>query len=307
MRIKCVFFLILYGAFSLQSQESIDLLTVSGRYGIPQDLEEPHPGQATETGLLVNLKAPVVFSDALIWYTELSYTNFHVNYSESLPAEMADPVSLHGLVLQTGLIKKIDDSRKIHLLIAPRFMTDFTNAGSDCWQLGGVGLFEKRFHNRLMIRFGALYNQEFFGPFFVPLVYLDWQFGEKWSISGLLPIYGKINYHISERLTVGLSEFGLITSYRLGNTAYPGDYIERKSIDMALFGRYRIFGNFHLEGRAGYALSREYGQYGSDQKVDFKISVFSFGDQRIRKNVLFNDGPILTFRLVYNLPLATAE
>ncbi len=285
------------------TQESIDLLTISGRYGLPQNMEGPQPGQATESGLLVNLKVPVVFSDATIWYSEVSYTNFHVDFSQPQEAGMADPIALNGFILQTGLVQKIDDTRKIHLLAAPRYMTDFHGQGKDKWQMGAVGLLEKRFHDRLMMRFGALYNQEFFGPFMVPLIYVDWRFGRKWSLSGLLPIYGKLNYHANERLTVGLSEFGLITSYRLGKPGYEGDYIERKSIDMTLFARYRVFGNFHLEGRAGYAFSREYGQYAADQKVDFRISILSFGDNRTLKNVLFNDGAIFNLRLVYNLPI----
>jgi hypothetical protein len=285
------------------AQKSIDLLTLSGRYGLPANLEDVPDSRATESGALVNLKIPVVLSDAGIWYSELSYTWFHVGFDRTLPDTMAAPVALHGFVLQTGLIQRLDDSRKIHLLAAPRFMTDFSNTGADHWQWGGVGLFEKRFHQDLMMRFGILYNQEFFGPFLVPLVYIDWQLSGKWSISGLLPIYGKLNYLVNENLTIGLSEFGLITSYRLGNPAYQGDYIERKSIDLSLFARQRLAGNFYIEGRAGYALSREYGQYASDQKVDLKISVFSFGDDRTRKNVLFEDGPIFNLRMVYNLPL----
>lgn len=287
----------------LNAQQSLDLFTISGRYGLPQSLEENKQGEGTESGGLINLKVPVVFSDATIWYSELSYTRFRVDYNVALPDTMASPIDVHGFILQTGLVKSIDETRKIHLLLAPRYMTDFEQSRSDNWQLGGIALFEKKFHSRLLMRFGALYNQEFFGPFLVPLVYIDWHFGKKWSISGLLPIYGKINYHVNDYLIVGLSEFGLITSYRLSAPDYAGDYIERKSIDMTLFARVRAFGNVWIEGRGGYALSREYGQYASDQKVDFRISLFSFGDNRVRKNVLFEDGPIFNLRLVYNLPL----
>ncbi len=305
---KTILFILLFVlAGHAFSQESIDLFMVSGRYGLPQDMEEPHGGQGTETGLLVNLKVPVVLSDATVWYSELSYTYFQVAFDQPQEVGMADPIAISGFVLQTGLVQKIDDTRKIHLLAAPRFMTDFENPGSDSWQMGAVGLFEKRFHDRLMMRFGALYNQEFFGPFLVPLVYVDWRFGRKWSLSGLLPISGKLNYHATERLTVGLSEFGILTSYRLGKPEYEGDYIERKAIDLTLFARYRMFGNFHLEGRAGYSFSREYGQYAASDKMDFRVSILSFGDDRVRKNVLFNDGPIFNLRLVYNLPLDDAN
>ena len=50
---------------------------------------------------------------------------------------------------------------------------------------------------------------------------------------------------------------------------YLGDYMERTSIDLGLFGRWKMFGNWHLEGRIGYALGRNYEQYAADEKIDF--------------------------------------
>jgi len=189
----------------------------------------------------------------------------------------------------------------------PRFMTDFENVNGKNWQFGAIGLYEKRYHEKLMMRFGLLYNQELFGPILTPLVHIDWQFAPKWSIVGMLPIYAKINYHASENLTMGFSHFGLTTTYRLGNIAYENDYIERSSIDLTLFLRQRIVGNIHIEGRFGYALSRKYEQYAEDQKLDLRIIIFNFGDNRIVKNTGFNDGLIANIRVVYNLPLTDRE
>ena len=155
--------------------------------------------------------------------------------------------------------------------------------------------------------FGAMYNQEFFGPYLVPLVNLDWKMSERWSITGLFPVYGKIKYQVNERLSAGLSHFGLITTYRLGDQAYQGDYIERKSIDESLFARYRLVGNIYLEGRFGYALGRSYAQYEADQKVDFSLPLVGFGDNRVQKNISFHDGLIASIRFVYNVPIDNAK
>ena len=84
---------------------------------------------------------------------------------------------------------------------------------------------------------------------------------------------------------------------------YEGYYIERTSIDLSLFGRIRLAGNFHLEGRVGYALSRSYNQYSADQTVPFRIAIIKFNDERVAKNTLFDPGAIVNLRLVYNLPL----
>lgn len=287
-------------AFSAAAQESIDLLTVTGRYGLPQ----PHntvPGEATESGLLVNAKVPIVLSEKTIWFNNLSYTYSQVDHhskEEGIPT-----TQLHGFILQTGLVQKLDEKRAFQLLFVPRYMSDLVNPGADAWQFGAVGLYEHRFNEKLRMRFGAMYNQEMSGPLLVPLIDVLWQMSDRWSISGLLPIYGKLNYQASERFSTGIAYFGLITSYALSETNHQ-TYMERTSIDFSLFGRWKAVGNFYLEGRVGYALDRNYEQYGKNENIDLRVSVLKLGDHRGEaQNTTFRDGPIAELKLVYNLPI----
>lgn len=286
------------------AQQSIDLLTLSGQYSPPASFEEM-PGNASETTGLINLKLPVVFkNNKSIWYSDLTYTYSQVTGISSFSDSVAHPIQLHGFILQTGLVQKLDETRAVQILFAPRFMSDMKNVDSRSFQLGAVALFEKQFSKKLLMRFGAMYNQDLFGPILVPLIYLDWKVGQtKWTISGLVPIYAKISYRFNDRFAAGVSQFGLVTSYALGDEAYHGDYMERKSIDLTAFGRYRLAGNLHLEARLGYALSRDYAQYRNNDKMDFRITVISIGDDRLRRNYRFEDGIIANLRLVYNLPL----
>ncbi len=286
------------------AQQSIDIVTVSGQFS-PQAPYIEVPGKASETTGLVNLKLPVVFKNKkTIWYTDLTYNYSSVSPSVNFSDSIYSPIQLHGFILQTGWVQKLDDTRAIQLLFAPRLMSDFNNMDSRSFQLGAIGLFEKKFSDRLLMRFGAMYNQDLFSSMLVPLIYLDWQVGNsKWNISGLVPIYAKIGYRFNDRFTAGVAQFGLVTSYALGGEGYSGDYMERKSIDLTAFGRYRLAGNLHLEARVGYALARDYAQFAGDDKMDFRITVISIGDDRIRKNERFEDGLIANLRLVYNLPL----
>jgi hypothetical protein len=288
----------------LSAQKSLDILTLSGRYGFPASYEAPFENhKGTETGALVNIQLALPTKGSTRWYNNLTYTTFHVNNDAEMNADVANPIHLHSFILQTGLYHKFENGNGILLLFAPRFMTDFENASGKNFQPGVMFLYEKKFHDDLLLRFGALYHDELGGPYLVPIVLSDWQINSKWSLNGMWPIYGKLNYHVSDNFTTGISHFGLVTSYRLGNPSYEGDYIERTSIDLTLFGRIRLAGNLHLEGRFGYALGRSYEQYSSDQKVPFRITIIKFGDNRVAKNTLFNPGPIINLRLAYNLPL----
>lgn len=302
MRLPLIALLFLSG--STFGQSSIDLFQIAGFTGFPATYQAPLQGKATETNLFVNAKAPIVFNDKTIWYNDLTYSAFTVTTDlNPEPASYLTSMRLHAFILQTGIARKLNDKNGFQLLVAPRYNSDFNGYNSRNWQLGAVALYEHRYHDRLMMRFGAMFNQELFGPLLVPLVHIDWQMSEKWSMSGLFPIFLKVNYAVSNNLIVGWSHFGLITTYRISQDEFKSDYVERNSIDESLFARMRLAGNLHLEGRVGYSLARVYEQYGESEKMDFRLSIIRFGDDRTKKNVAFNSGPIASLRLVYNLPL----
>ncbi|UCH13108.1 MAG: hypothetical protein JSV22_08310 [Bacteroidales bacterium] len=287
----------------ISAQNSVDVLTISGRYGFPQAYENNMPGKATESGGLVNLFMGFNICENIVWFNDISYIHSSIVSDVQMPQDVVDPVKLHGFILQTGLRKRINESHALMLVFTPRYMTDFHESSETSLQLGGTFLFEKEFNHNLTMRYGALFNQEFFGPMVVPLVYLNWHLSDKWNISGLLPIYSKIKYKANDNINLGIGHFGLVTSYRLGEPENAEYYMERKCIDIFFFCRYRLFGNLHAEGRAGYALSRDYAQYETNEKMDFRLSIIGFGDNRTQFNTSFNDGPIIDLRLVYNIPL----
>lgn len=290
-------------SFSLSAQKTFDLITLSGRYGFPQPYEETYSGNATEMGSMINLAAPIALSEKTMWFTSLNYFYWNVENDETMPAEISNPINIHGFILRTGIIKKLQNDGELQLLFAPRLMSDLNSISSDHFQLGALAMYKKKFHDQLTMAFGAMYNQELFGPYLVPLVDLDWQLSERWSITGLLPVYSKIKYKMNENLDLGIAHFGLITSYKLGAPENNGDYIERSSIDVTVYARQRIAGNLYVEGRFGRALGRNYAQYAANEKVSFSLPLVGIGDERTQKNVKFNDGWIAELRLVYSVPV----
>lgn len=288
---------------SLTAQETLDVFTVSGRYGLPQAYDSIYKGKAKEFGAMIGLVAPVRISERSIWYNNVNYFNWHVSNDEIMPEGIANPIHLHGIILRTGLVQKFSEDRTLQIIFSPRLMSDFKNISGNHYQFGGMLLYENRYSDKLKMGFGAMYNHEFFGPYMVPLINLKWQLSERWSVNGLLPVYAKIKYIINDRLNAGISHFGLTTTYRLGDPEYEGDYMERKSIDETLFARYHLGANMYIEGRFGYAIDRSYVQYEADQKVDFSLPLISFGDDRVQKNVSFHDGWVSSIRLVYSISI----
>lgn len=298
-----IVFLIIILTQEIEAQSSLDIVTISGRYGFSQQAGEPTLAKNSEIGSLLNLKLPIVLSKKSIWYSSLTYVYSYVQSDGDLEPDVVNPIEVNGFIIQSGLVQSLNEKQKIQLLFAPRYMTDFKNTNKDNWQFGGLALFENTYSDKLVMRFGFLFNQEMFGPSLTPLVFIDWQISSRWSVVGLAPIYVKVNYKVNENLTTGFSHFALLTTYRLGDPNYIDDYIERGSIDLTFFARQRMFNNLYAEARLGFAVDRYYEQYTKDQKLDLNVTLISFGDNRIPKNKIMKTGPIANLRLVYNLPL----
>jgi hypothetical protein len=283
---------------SLYAQDRLEILTLSGRYTTPQPYD-PAQGnfQAQESGSFVALTVPIPINKKNVIYTSVNYFYFHVNHE----ADNVDPVNLHGTIVRTGLIRYLNNGQSIQLLFAPRFMTDAKGGGFDNLQLGGLAMYQKVFGPKLTMGFGAMYNNDFFGPYLVPLINLDWKITEKFGISGLLPIYSKIKYMATDKLTVGICHFGLTMSFGLNDPDYETDYMQRNSIDVAGFVNYQVIKNVFLELRIGQATGRVYEQYDQNDKIAFGLPLVNIGDNRVVKNAQFENGLFGELRLIYSI------
>ncbi|GAA4301238.1 DUF6268 family outer membrane beta-barrel protein [Aestuariibaculum suncheonense] len=300
--------LLIIGSVSFATaQETFDMLTIAGHFATPQpfEAESTYTGKTTERGTMVNLNVPIVLNEKQTWYNSVNYMQWNVNNDIEMANDIANPINVYGLILRSGLIQKLSNGNSIQLVFIPRLMTDFKNINNKHFQFGGTFIYEKIYHQRLKIGYGVLYNQEVFGANVTPLLNLEWKISDRWSMSGLLPISSKIKYKVNKNLNLGIHHFGLVTSYRLGEEAYQNDYIERRSIDLGFFVRYKIVGGIHVEGRYGYSLGRSYKQYNQDDKIDLALPLVTIGDDRtqLNENSNFNNGAYANVRLVYAIKL----
>ena len=304
-------FVLLFAAslcLALPAQETIDILSLSGRYGLPKEYKDAsYSGKATEWGSINSFTAGVKLGSRTM--LPINVNHFYFNVQDADPefsGTISNPIIINGIILRTGIIQDLGEGRALQILVAPRLMSDFKNLDSRSFQMGAIVSYKKKYRDEFTIGGGLIYNGELFGPYFVPILDINWQFAEKWKLKGMIPVTARIEYTANENLKLGFNHFGLITTYALGKEAYPEeDYIERQSIDLSLFARQRLFGNIFVEGMVGRTMGRKYRQYEGDQKVDFAIPLVTFGDNRVIKNEYaeFKDGMILTLKLIYNIAM----
>ncbi|MFC2151737.1 DUF6268 family outer membrane beta-barrel protein [Bacteroidota bacterium] len=296
-------FLILFITVSVFAQNRFDVFYIAGNYNFMQTTDINIEANY-EKALQANFSYPIVFKDSSLWLTSVDYQYFSMNneYLASDPTPI-EAFNLHSIMLRTGYVHKINSKQSLMVFFVPRYMTDFNASFSKSLQLGGLVMYEKVKSDNYTWRVGVLYNQDFFGNYIVPVFYLDWNVTSKIIVKGLLPISAKIYTQPSEKLSYGLHFVGLTTSHRINEPGYENYYVDRKSIDVSLFANIHLFDNVFFEGRAGYSLSRDYGLFAEDDKVDLGLPLVNIGDDRTRANNEFDGSPFIHLRLIYSLPV----
>lgn len=301
MKILFTSLLVLSISISVFAQNRFDVFYMAGNYNFMSTSDNDN-SKNYEAAFMSNLSLPIVLKDSSIWYTSLDYQYFGVNneYSAIMPMEK---FNLHGFILRTGYIHRFNSKQSLQILFAPRYMSDFNASFSKSVQLGGILMYEKIKNDNLTWRLGVLYNQEFFGTYIVPVLYLDWNITQKIKLKGLLPVYAKLYTQPNDKVDVGLHFIGLTTSYRINESGYKNYYVDRRSIDLSLFTNIHLWDNVFFEGRAGYSLSRDYGLYAENDKMDLGLPLVNIGDDRTRANAEFDGSPFIQLRLIYGIPV----
>ena len=293
--------IVLAASLQAQNRGTQDIVSLSGRYGLPQEYKDTYEGKATETGMLNALTAAFKLAPRTRVAINVNHFYFNVQDEAEMPEEIASPIKINGIILRAGILQELNNGAELRMLVVPRLMSDFQNLNGNSMQWGALASYQNDLNTRLNLGFGAMFNQEFFGPYLVPLVLLSWQVSERWFVEGMIPVTLKVHYQVTEGLDVGFNHFGLITSYYLGDPDYTGDYMERQSIDLSLFARQRIYKNIFVEAMVGHSIGRSYRQYEEDETVKFALPLVTFGDDRVVKNTTFNDGMIFTLKLIFNM------
>ena len=137
-KIALLCFALIIGLKTSRAQNSLDILTVSGHFGFPQEYLDTYDEKAKETGTMIGLVAPIQLSENTYWYNSLNYFYWRITNDIDMPQEVLNPMKLHGFILQTGIYHKFSQNKGIQVLFAPRLMSDLNNISGSHYQFGGT-------------------------------------------------------------------------------------------------------------------------------------------------------------------------
>jgi hypothetical protein len=186
----------------------------------------------------------------------------------------------------------------------PKIASDLQNGlNQKHFQFGGIALYNIKKSELFKYRFGAYFNQELFGPFVVPLLGFYYQSkNKKLEANFILPISADLNYGLTKNIKTGVAFNAIVKSFFTAE--FNNNYITKTTNE--LFGYFQFnFPSYRIliEPQLGYSVARSFRIYQADDKLDFKLSAFSFGSKQTPLNYDFNDGLIFKIRLVYRFML----
>lgn len=253
----------------------------------------------------VDLTAPIQLKNGNAILTGFAYGRVNTSF---YAGRDNDPVSSY--LLKVGMNIKHSDKWSGTYLILPKLASDFEGeVTKEDFQIGALALAKKKKSENMIYKFGAYINADKFGPFLVPLFGFYYQ-KDKLEMDVIVPSYAKINYNVSPKITAGVNWRATVRSYNLNKsrlnttvTIQQPLYMHHLSNEIAAHIGYEPIKGVIVRGMAGISLGRSFRVYENDDKIDFGLSLFRFGDDRVPLNTDFENGMFYRAELAYRFYL----
>ncbi|MFT6719072.1 MAG: hypothetical protein ACJAY8_001472 [Sphingobacteriales bacterium] len=302
---NCLFLFALLFSSSLFAQKSVDLFNVFYR-------TSPNAGvlgsedERQLTSFVVNGKAPLVIDSNNIIIVGLEYQNSRISQNKS--NAFFHDIQFNSTMLQLGYDHKFNPKTKALFMGMFRINSDFVDVNRDHLQTAGLVLVTSKKTEQFAWQFGAYANTEFFGLMVVPLIGFNWEINPKWRLKMLAPVNMELGYMPNAKSRMGFRYEGNNSTFfqRSAASNFPSlndQYLDKADNNVWLFYERQIVKNIWLHAKAGYSVLREYRNFNTDDKIDFRISPVSLGDNRNSHAMYMANSTSFEIRMIYRLPI----
>ncbi|MEI7803555.1 MAG: DUF6268 family outer membrane beta-barrel protein [Bacteroidota bacterium] len=284
---------LLFIANQLSAQPFVDLLNVKAQY---------FPGSAYVTDASSKLSVmqyeasfmlPMVQKNKDVILFGGDYTQLNFNSS----GKTTEHKYLYSTSLSIGYEKHWKKEKwKTLLLTLPKINSDEISFGKKNFQMGGILLFNYKKNESLKYHFGAYYNKECFGNFFMPLLGIDWRVNDKLNVWGDMPANFNLEYKMGKTLYAGASYLSITGSYCLQSQA--GNMYVRDGDKSFGHNELKAFVNCYITkhlvwfAEGGHTFGRMYQLYNNSNELQSSSNVY----QRNLDGWFANTGIAFRFR-----------
>lgn len=274
-----VFFLFLAFAEKLFCQPYFDVANFYFQYSPDQSLINVDKNSLKTNYGYASIKFPVKLKNDLLVINTF-YENIQINYGGGATQK------LYGTgFFMTYLRQWKNEKWKTAFIAIPRINSDFENIDRNDFQIGGVvlGIYKKS--ETLSYKFGTYVNSDFFGPYIMPLIGMDWRPSEKVKFFCVLFSNLNFEYKISKRFYAGVEANFITNSYRYDDFYFLRIDDRHVKIYIDTYVTKNVVMSLHM----GQSIFRKYQSgFRTDGKTDYT-------------NLEVNDGLLIRTGLVYRI------
>lgn len=292
---KNLFFLLLLLPLYSTSQEYVDIIKMG--YSNTFDAEFKGTNSSTDVKTFeIELTFPLVINEKNAIITGV---NFNTHKLQLFPNVAY--TKLYSTLLKLGLATTYSEKWSSTIVFLPKIASDYKNISGDDFYYGGLVLLKLQKKENLKYRFGFYASSEAFGLFATPIIggyYLSPN--KNFEVDASLPISVDINYSFGTT-ALGFDYFGIGRSFNISQVNLPNVYVEQRPLEFSTYVQFNVLQkSVLLRAKVGYT-SNEYDVYADGDDLDFRLSAFSFGDDRTQLNPELNGGVFLKFEAIYRI------
>ena len=282
----------------IKAQDYVDIFKI----GYGQTFNNNFEGSTHHTSIKsfdVDLTYPIVLSEQNALITGFAFSQ---NNLQLFPE--ANFTSLYSSTLKIGLASTLNDRWSTTVVLLPKIASDYQNITKDDFYIGGFAVLKYKKKENLIYRFGIYSSSEAFGFYTTPII--GWYYlspDQRFEMDMSLPISGEINYNIGVA-TIGFDYFGIGRSFRLyENDDESNSYVDLSSLEFSSYVQFNTLENSVLfRAKFGYS-SNDYEVYADGDTIDFGLTAFTFGDDRVQLNPNLKGGLFFKFEAIYRFQI----
>jgi hypothetical protein len=172
--------------------------------------------------------------------------------------EASREYAVQGLITWFSYGRNFGKNWTVQVSAIPRWTGEASLQFSEGFQMGGAVLVTRKIRPGLKYQFGAYYNKELFGHFFLPLLGIDWKINDQMNLFGVLPGYLTYEHRLGKKFSWGANFRTFTTSYRLetNGIANADDYLRVQDNQVGIYSDFYLAPKIVLNVEAGHTAMR---------------------------------------------------
>jgi hypothetical protein len=296
--LKQFIFYLLFFPLPLLAQEYVDILKIG--YSNTSEAKFKDTNENTPiNGFNAAVTLPIELNSKHIFLTGIDFSSQNL----WLSPEYSQSTTLYNTLLKVGLATTFSEKWSTTLVLLPKIASDYKTISGDDFNFGIYAIAKLKKSEYFKFRFGLYASTELFGVFATPIFgayYLSPN--KRFEIDASLPITAAVNYHF-ESVTVGFDYFAIGRSYNISQETPTLVYVDQRPIEASTYIQFGLAENsILLRAKLGYS-SNTNEVYAQGDRLNYRISAFSFGDNRKQLNPDILSSVFFKFEAIYRIHL----